>query len=238
MRQAMTADARIIAKPAAVADHQNGGAGGIRTLDRALQPYNGLANRRLQPLGHSSVVADMPDTGASRKLQFEGAEFRAVWGRHDVGIGSRSVMACYLCNIAPKTAARRLPQAVFILRVQGASVSLTPRRRGATRGRPVLRWVVYVPGENAGVGEGAKRLSSVPGAVSGDEGNLLSTHGYSATGRRAFFVKLAPSFRPRPRVISQVKGARAAGKASEAGSFRRSRLSIQRSFVGIHRPPA
>src|ERR1700733_4369912 len=46
-----------------------GGAGGIRTLDRALQPYNGLANRRLQPLGHSSVGADMPDTGASRKRQ-------------------------------------------------------------------------------------------------------------------------------------------------------------------------
>ena len=39
----------------------NGGAGGIRTLDRALQPYNGLANRRLQPLGHSSIRADMPD---------------------------------------------------------------------------------------------------------------------------------------------------------------------------------
>ena len=33
----------------------NGGAGGIRTLDTALQPYNGLANRRLQPLGHSSI---------------------------------------------------------------------------------------------------------------------------------------------------------------------------------------
>ena len=28
---------------------------GIRTLDTALQPYNGLANRRLQPLGHSSI---------------------------------------------------------------------------------------------------------------------------------------------------------------------------------------
>ena len=28
--------------------------GGIRTLDRAFQPYNGLANRRLQPLGHHS----------------------------------------------------------------------------------------------------------------------------------------------------------------------------------------
>ena len=32
----------------------SGGDGGIRTLDRALQPYNGLANRRLQPLGHIS----------------------------------------------------------------------------------------------------------------------------------------------------------------------------------------
>ena len=32
-----------------------GGDGGIRTLDRALQPYNGLANRRLQPLGHISI---------------------------------------------------------------------------------------------------------------------------------------------------------------------------------------
>ena len=33
----------------------DGGAGGIRTLDTAFQPYNGLANRRLQPLGHRSV---------------------------------------------------------------------------------------------------------------------------------------------------------------------------------------
>jgi hypothetical protein len=49
-----------------------GGAGGIRTLDRALQPYNGLANRRLQPLGHSSVTADMPDTASCRKRQISG----------------------------------------------------------------------------------------------------------------------------------------------------------------------
>src|ERR1700732_2903900 len=38
-----------------------GGDGGIRTLDRALQPYNGLANRRLQPLGH---VSAHPENGA------------------------------------------------------------------------------------------------------------------------------------------------------------------------------
>src|SRR6185436_20100621 len=49
----------------------SGGAGGIRTLDRALQPYNGLANRRLQPLGHISISADMPDTSASRKRQIQ-----------------------------------------------------------------------------------------------------------------------------------------------------------------------
>lgn len=53
------------AKPKA----QDGGDRGIRTLDRALQPYNGLANRRLQPLGHISVALDMPDTMASRKRQ-------------------------------------------------------------------------------------------------------------------------------------------------------------------------
>jgi hypothetical protein len=33
-----------------------GGEGGIRTLDTGVSPYNGLANRRLQPLGHLSVV--------------------------------------------------------------------------------------------------------------------------------------------------------------------------------------
>ena len=45
----------------------DGGDGGIRTLDRPLQAYNGLANRRLQPLGHVSNEADMPDAAASRK---------------------------------------------------------------------------------------------------------------------------------------------------------------------------
>jgi hypothetical protein len=34
----------------------SGGEGGIRTPDRGVSPYNGLANRRLQPLGHLSGV--------------------------------------------------------------------------------------------------------------------------------------------------------------------------------------
>jgi hypothetical protein len=49
-----------------------GGDGGIRTLDRPLQAYNGLANRRLQPLGHVSSSVDMPDARASRKRQIQG----------------------------------------------------------------------------------------------------------------------------------------------------------------------
>src|SRR5437667_10379225 len=32
------------------------GEGGIRTPDRGISPYNGLANRRLQPLGHLSKL--------------------------------------------------------------------------------------------------------------------------------------------------------------------------------------
>ena len=33
----------------------SGGEAGIRTLDTGFGPYNGLANRRLQPLGHLTV---------------------------------------------------------------------------------------------------------------------------------------------------------------------------------------
>ena len=43
-----------------------GGDGGIRTLDRALQPYNGLANRRLQPLGHISAFINQTLSTQSR----------------------------------------------------------------------------------------------------------------------------------------------------------------------------
>jgi hypothetical protein len=34
---------------------KSGGEGGIRTPDTGVSPYNGLANRRLQPLGHLSA---------------------------------------------------------------------------------------------------------------------------------------------------------------------------------------
>src|SRR5581483_7690880 len=43
------AGASFFSAPASVS-----GEGGIRTLDTAFGPYNGLANRRLRPLGHLS----------------------------------------------------------------------------------------------------------------------------------------------------------------------------------------
>jgi hypothetical protein len=44
------------------------GAGGIRTLGRILRSYNGLANHRLQPLGHSSLKLNILSVNG---LQFE-----------------------------------------------------------------------------------------------------------------------------------------------------------------------
>src|SRR4026209_9017 len=39
-----------------------GGEAGIRTLDTAFRPYNGLANRRLRPLGHLTATSSIRDT--------------------------------------------------------------------------------------------------------------------------------------------------------------------------------
>ena len=47
-------------------------------------------------------------------------------------------VACYLCNTHPKTVCRIPFGVVPLLRVQGASVIVALRRRGASRGRPVL----------------------------------------------------------------------------------------------------
>ena len=63
-RTAIRVRRELSGEQAEIARAQAGGDGGIRTLDRALQPYNGLANRRLQPLGHISASA----TGAAAEI--------------------------------------------------------------------------------------------------------------------------------------------------------------------------
>jgi hypothetical protein len=52
---------------------KTGGEAGIRTLGRAFGPYNGLANRRLQPLGHltlrlASLAQGEPQTLSVREI--------------------------------------------------------------------------------------------------------------------------------------------------------------------------
>ena len=76
--------------------------------------------------------------------------------------------ACFLCNTRRKTRETALHSAVPLLPVQGPSVILTLRRRGASRGRPVLggslKFLAF-----SRVSEGAKRLSG----ELGDKGTNL-----------------------------------------------------------------
>src|SRR6476646_2572745 len=78
----------------------HGGEGGIRTPDRGVSPYNGLANRRLQPLGHlsggyaaASIVSASGRIGSLRRflraallLSFVLALFRHVVGGRNLFI--------------------------------------------------------------------------------------------------------------------------------------------------------
>jgi hypothetical protein len=100
----------------------------------------------------------MPDSGPSRKLQIAGC---AGHGRiAGVRSSDRVSFACFFCNIFRKHRSEGFPRAVFMLRVQEASVILG----AATEGAPE---VVYGGSQefprSCGRGEGAKKLSSVPG---------------------------------------------------------------------------
>ena len=88
----------------------SGGDGGIRTLDRALQPYNGLANRRLQPLGHVSRTKQRVATYARRlpPLQALGARTGARWS-NDVLRGLCLGSGAEGRRLAPSAQERRMP---------------------------------------------------------------------------------------------------------------------------------
>src|SRR5262249_62151027 len=62
----------------------SGGEEGIRTLDTGFGPYNGLANRRLQPLGHLTANAkctrnqDLRKAPPAQAAVFQSATLR-IW---------------------------------------------------------------------------------------------------------------------------------------------------------------
>jgi hypothetical protein len=81
-----------------------GGDGGIRTLDRALQPYNGLANRRLQPLGHVSALAHTGPGGRHMPERLRG-------GKRLLGAANKPAGASPLTGSASCAGAPRRPAA-------------------------------------------------------------------------------------------------------------------------------
>src|SRR5438067_1415023 len=52
-------DGRSGSKTINESGHKTGGEAGIRTLDTAFRPYNGLANHRLRPLGHLTAARNL-----------------------------------------------------------------------------------------------------------------------------------------------------------------------------------
>jgi hypothetical protein len=94
----------------------------------------------------------------------------------------RAAIACFLCNILQKHPPQRHLRAVFILRVQGASVTSKSRRRGAPEVVPggSLKFPAF-----AREGEGAKMLSRVPGDIRGHGGPAQHFRDPVRAGRRA-----------------------------------------------------
>src|SRR5207249_224141 len=89
---------------------KTGGERGIRTLDTGFSPYSGLANRRLQPLGHLSPARNAakvaePLTGGKRFVVNVLAYFAINCGKsevsehdHDKAFATGKWL-CYFCRV-------------------------------------------------------------------------------------------------------------------------------------------
>jgi hypothetical protein len=76
-------------------------------------------------------------TACATICTLNGTNRKPLWGTKACDESSITA-ACYLCNTLPKTAGLAPFRAVPLLCVQNSSVIVTVRRRGASRGRPVL----------------------------------------------------------------------------------------------------
>src|SRR3984893_1644795 len=82
------------------------GDGGIRTRDRALLPYNGLANRRLQPLGHASVHTENGALWTRSHMLAEVCPSTGAMARPPRAAASAGRVATALCPAWPPSVAR------------------------------------------------------------------------------------------------------------------------------------
>src|ERR1700758_581375 len=87
----------------------SGGEGGIRTPGRSFSPYNGLANRRLQPLGHLSAVCFQQLTTLAKAA-------------YHASVPGEEINVSYRCGTLPNGQAKTVAVAGKILIVDGLIV--------------------------------------------------------------------------------------------------------------------
>jgi len=129
-------------------------------------------------------VADMPDTGASRKQPITDSPITCRSPHQAQASACQQRRACFLCNICQKHPPQSLPGVAFMLRGQEASVISILRRRGAPEVVPFLGGSLH-SAFSGGEGEGAKMLSRVPGDIPGTWGTCSALTGSGAAGFRA-----------------------------------------------------
>jgi len=111
-----------------------------RIADRLAQhflPWGGRFGRRFGANGNARRGKPGQPTAWGTICTLNGANRKPLWGTKACDESSITA-ACYLCNTLPKTAGLAPFRAVPLLCVQKSSVIVTVRRRGASRGRPVL----------------------------------------------------------------------------------------------------
>src|SRR5258706_8592994 len=102
-----------------------------------------MRSREMGLLSYDSARFSMPGEG-TRSRDLNRLSVGQNWlvikiSARTVACGDLSItLACYLCNTHPKTAGPARFCGVPLLRVQGCWVIVSVRRRGASRGRPVI----------------------------------------------------------------------------------------------------
>lgn len=121
---------------------ESSGEGGIRTPDTDLNPYNGLANRRLQPLGHLS--GDGPkDSSCIGCCPAMGARDRGRKPQRPVTTESGREQAAWLHFAAHHRGSREGVQVCFQQSRPAGLRTAGPRAGwGGARGSPTKAWFI------------------------------------------------------------------------------------------------
>jgi hypothetical protein len=109
---------------------RNGGEAGIRTLGTGFSPYNGLANRRLQPLGHLTVIDNWLYSQDFTRIPASACLVSVACWLHTAD--SRTSIAANLCGSTPSILMyeARVADTLLCRKIAWITTSPTPTRRG------------------------------------------------------------------------------------------------------------